>query len=313
MKRNQPTMNSIHLARMDLNLLVVFLAVFESRSVKVAARRLAVTASAVSHALGRLRHQLGDALFVQAAGAMVPTERAQQLVLPVRRCLGELEQAVTQRPRFDAARARRRFTLATSDYGEWLLLARLERALARRAPGVDLDVQPIPPDPERALESGALDLVVCLERHLAPSLRREELVRDRFVCVVRAGHPATRGALTLERYLELRHATVAPQGQAGGLVDGALARGGHRRRVALRLPHFMVAPFIIAETDLVMTLSARLVRQLRPALGLRVIDAPVELPAFRLMLGWHERQHHDPAQQWLRAQVARVLRPKTSD
>jgi DNA-binding transcriptional LysR family regulator len=311
-KRHHGTMKEIHLKQIDLNLLVIFVAVLDERSVKTAARRLGLTSSAVSHALARLRQHLHDPLFVQTRGGMVPSERAQELSTPVRRCLVELGDALTRRPEFDAACARRSFSLATSDYGEWLLVPPLMRALARAAPGVDINVQAIPSDPARALESGAVDLVVCLERHLAPSLHRQQLLTDRFVCVVRTGHPATRGRLTLQRYLGLQHAVVSPQGQRSNFVDAELERRGHARRVVLRLPHFMVAPFIVAETDLVMTLSEQLVHHLRPKLGLRVIAAPIELPSFRYVMGWHERQHDDSAQRWLRAQLGRVAGERSS-
>lgn len=292
----------------DLNLLSVLEVVLEERSVRGAATRLGLTPSAVSHALRRLREQLGDPLVVRTAMGVVPTERAERLAAPLGKALKELRSVLTDEADFDAATVRRGFTLSSADLAQFVLLPALVRSLARTAPGVRLVVRPPRGDLYDSLARGTLDLAFGIFEDAPEGFRYQALFHEDFLCIVRKGHPAARGALSLERYLSLQHISVAPRGSAGSIVDSALARLGHRRTVALVVPHFLVAPHIVAETDLLLMLPARVARHFAQRLPLRLLPPPLPLSGFTIGQLWHDRTHRDPAHRWLRKLIADLPR-----
>lgn len=291
------------LDRIDLNLMRVLDALLAERHVTRAARRLGLSQPAVSHALARLRALLGDPLLVRGTGGgLVPTARAEALGPPLRRALEGLVEALREPGGFDPATARRTFRVGASDYAELVLLPRLAARLGREAPAVSLWVQALQGDGDAELASGELDMLIGLPRgkDRAAGCHERRLFRESFTCVVRAGHPAASQRLTLARYCALPHLLVAPRGKPGSLVDDTLAASGHSRRIALAVPHFLVAPHVIAASDLVATLATRVVATFAPSFGLVQLAPPLELPGFSMSLVWHERAHHEPASRWLR-------------
>ena len=143
---------------------------------------------------------------------------------------------------------------------------------------------------------------------MPPGIHRQHIMKDGFVCVVREGHPVVKKRLSLDDFVALPHALVSPRGAVGSVVDTALARLGKRRRVACEVPHFLVAPHLVRETDLVLTLADRVAESLVPLLGLRRLAPPLELEGFTTSMVWHERQHADPAHTWLRGAIAGVAK-----
>lgn len=280
-------------------------ALLAERSVTGAARRLGVTQSAMSHTLARLREELGDPLLVRAGRGMVPTARAERMAARLGRALGELEAALAEGAAFDATTSERTFTLDSADYAEMILLPPLVRRVTARAPGVDLRMVRSEQS-WSALEEGALDLQLrVLGRQETPAgVLGRALLRERFVCLLRRGHPLAEGGMDLGAFAEARHAMIAPRGSPGGPVDEALARQGLRRRVALTVPHFLAVPYAIAASDLVITLPERVARRFAASIEVVVVEPPLALPGFTLSMVWHERHDLDPAHQWLRAQLA---------
>ena len=302
-------MRDVHgLAGVDLNLLVALDALLTERHVTRAANRLGLTQPAASHALARLRTLLGDTLLVRgAAGRLEPTPRAEALAPVVRRALAELAQAVRGPDAFDPAAAQRRFVIGSADYAQLVLLPGLAARLSRIAPGVDLTITHIPPGAPAAMAAAELDLALGPPRpEWATALRGSHLFDEQYVCLVRGGHPAAPRRLTLARYCQLDHLLIAPRGTPGSMVDDALAALGHRRRVAVSVPHFLVAPHVVAATDLIVTCPARMALHFAGPLGLVTLAPPVPLRGFPVHQHWHERTHHDPAHRWLREQIAAV-------
>ncbi len=304
-------MNELHLASIDLNLVVALDALLEERSVSRAAQRLGVTQSAMSHALARIRALTGDAILVRGSGTMIATPRAEQLGPPIRRALAEIGGALRDPAAFEPRTARARVRIGTSDYGELVLFPRVVRRLADEAPGIDVRLCPLD-DPSTELGAGALDLVIAPLRSLdnASGIFAKPLLKETFVCVVRRGHPLAGKRLTLARYVAASHALISPRGKEGSFADDALAALGLSRRVAVTVPHFLVAPHIVAATDLVLTVAARVAALLAEPLGLEVLQTPPELrmPGFDMAAMWHERTQADPAQRWMRALLEDVAR-----
>ncbi|MCB9544808.1 MAG: LysR family transcriptional regulator [Myxococcales bacterium] len=294
------------LESLNLNLLVTLDALLEARSVTAAARRLGLTQSAVSHALGRLRALLGDAVLVRTPAGMVPTPRAAALEAPLRRALLGLHHLVFEPPGFDPGASTRTFRVATSDLFAVFLAPVVARSRAD-APGVDLDIVGSGADPFEGLESGAVDVAIGVNAPGAERFLRLVLLRERFVCLVRTDHPEVGEALDLDTFCRLPHALISPSGRGGGAVDAALAQVGRSRRIALRIKFFLAAPFALARSDLILTAPSRLAQELAAALPLRIVEPPLALPDFDLCLFFHERLRDDPGHRWLRGMVQAAL------
>jgi DNA-binding transcriptional LysR family regulator len=304
-------MNDVHLGTFDLNLLLALDALLTERSVTRASARIGITQSAASHALARLRKLTGDELLVRGRDGMVPTLRAEAMGDPLRRALEDIRGTLSPPPAFDPKTARLRVFIGTSDYAELVLLPGVMARLGREAPGVELRVV-VPGDEFGSdLASGKLDIVLMppVPGDEGLSIRRQQLLEERFVCVVRRGHPlAKKKALTLSRFASASHALISPWGKEGGFVDDALARLGLKRRVTLALPHAMVAPHIVASSDLLLTMPERVARVLAPPLDLVIIEPSPDLllTGFTISMLWHERTHSDPARRWLRDVLVNV-------
>ena len=301
-------MHSMHLAGLDLNLALVLHVLLSERSVSKAARRLGLSQSATSHALARLRQILSDPVVVRVPGGIAPTARAEAIAAPLASAMALLERSLLSAPQFEPSSARRRFHLGAADYAGFVLLPALQASVAEQAPGIDLWVRPIGEDSDLQLGVGDFELAIGIVRpgKRAAGIREQRLFDERFVCVVRAGHPLTKGKLTVKRFAEARHLLIAPRGRPGGVVEDALAKLGLERRVALAVPHFLVAPHVIARTDLVLTVAERIARAHASFLSLRILEPPLELGGFTIAMSWHERNDQDPGLAWLRGRLIEV-------
>ena len=303
-------MHRMNLASVDLNLLVALDALLAERSVTRAARRLGLSQPAASHALGRLRYLLGDPLLVRSGSQMVLTPRAETLVGRVRAALDAAANVLEAPGAFDPARETRPLRLAGTDFTQVGLLPRLSARLAEEAPALDVWVHPNSDEMLSLVAQGEIDIALGPVRGLAVNLEKESLFEERFVCMVREGHPLARGRVTIERFAKARHAMIAPRGTAGGIVDDLLLRHGLARRVALRIPHFLVAPHVVAQTDLVLTLPERVARLYEKHLAIRILRLPMEVPGFTVSMVWHVRSQSDPAQVWIRRMIREVAKER---
>lgn len=301
------------LQRLSLHQLGVLRTLLEARSVTRAAQSLGISQPAASHALRGLRDALDDPLLVPGARGLVLTPRAEAMLGPVSRALADLERALAAPADFEPATARRTFALSTWDGLTLTLVPALLERLRARAPGIDLDVLPVPPEGAAVpLTEGRTDLAIEVRPADAPGLRQRLLFDDDFVCVVRADHPSVGDTLDLETWLALPHALISPQGGGSSVVDERLAALGRSRRVQLRIRYFLAAPMIVARSDLVLTAPRSLAEGMARLVPLRLLEAPLPLPAFKTQLVWHERSDLDPAHTWLRKQIVDVARPAAS-
>lgn len=290
----------------DLNLLVAFDWLMRERSVSRAAERMFISQSAMSHVLQRLRQQLEDPLLVKTPAGMVPTARALALVEPVAAVLKEVEGLIKAPAPFDPAGSRRSFTIAATDYVEALLLPKLAPRIARQAPGVNIHFKRTSSRfPLEALEQGEIDLVLGFEVMLNPPkhLHCQTLFDDCMVCVARIGHPVVNPDMSLEQYIGLPHILLSRTGAGSGQVDIWLAERGLERRVALTVSHFLSAPLIVAQTDLVMAFPKRTAEQLAQNQPLQWVPLPLDLPDYATVMVWHPLQDQEPANVWLRSEI----------
>lgn len=287
-------------------MLVTLDALLHEGSVSGAARRLGLSTPAVSHALARLRERMGDPLLVRAGRHMVLTPRAETLRPQVRDAVALGTRVFDAPAAFDPSRLDRTFVMSMTDYVLMVIGGDLEERLSRDAPRVALRVLPSAVDDAERLRRGDADLALGIYGPLPPELRTRVVITDRFVCVVREGHPRVKQRISLEQFLELEHVQVAPRGQPGGYLDELLAGRGLTRRVARAVPFFQLALELTARSDYVLTVSERLAKLLGPRLGLRLLDPPIPLEPYALSMVWHPRFDGDPAHGWLREQLVSV-------
>jgi DNA-binding transcriptional LysR family regulator len=298
----------MNISGINLNLLVAFEALFEELSVTGAARRVGVTQPAMSNTLAQLRKLFDDALFLRQRTGLLPTARAKELAEPIRKGLALLQGALAA-PRFEPETSERRFVIAASDYVELVLLPSLLRRLSKVAPQVRLSLKPwglheAPPE----LARGEVDLMLGFCDKLLPHHYEQPLFEDEYVCVVRRRHPTVKNKLTLAQYLELSHVLVSARADGPGSVDRALSALGKKRKLGARVSHFLTVPVLVSQTDFVAALDRRVAEVFAGPLGLKLFPPPLKLPKGTIGQVWHEQQHSDLAQRWLRGVIAEVAK-----
>ena len=292
-----------NLRRLDLNLLVTLDTLLAERNVTRAAQRLHYSQPSVSVQLAKLRDIFDDPLLLPGPRGMLPTARAGELREPLRLALEQLERAVVPAKPFDPAAASDTWRVAASDYGESAIVLPALARLRTLAPATRLAVLELAPSRiAKQAETGEIDLGFHTVEDRPAGLHHRPLFKERYLLAGRAGHPRLKRRPTLAQFCALEHVIVSPGGGGfRGVTDEALAAAGLTRRVVLSVPHFLFMMSVLASTDLVAMLPARL---LRGASGLRAVEAPVEVPGYEMAMVWHERSHRDPGHVWLREQIA---------
>jgi DNA-binding transcriptional LysR family regulator len=288
--------------RPDLNLLVTLDVLLAECSVARAAQRLRLSPSAMSRSLARLRETTGDPLLVRAGRGLVPTPRA----LELRERVGQLVEGGTAalRPaeKLDIKQVVRMFTLRSSEgfaenFGPILIARVLEEA-----PGLRLRFVQKPDKDSAPLRRGAVDLETgVVDESTSPELRTQSLFRDRYIGVVRKGHPLSRGGMTACRYASGRHISVSREGLDKGPIDDALKPLGMERHIVTVVGGFSTAVALARTSDLIASVPERHTGRLRD--GMHSFPLPVPVPGFTISLLWHPRMDADQAHRWLRACV----------
>jgi DNA-binding transcriptional LysR family regulator len=289
---------------MDMRLLAVFDEIYKTRSVSRAGENLGLAQTSVSLALGRLRRQFNDPLFVRTAGGMVPTPHASTLVEPLRQALELLRVATQQQVVFDPGSSSRTFHIAMTDISHLELLPLLVNKIGKAAPDVRIDVLRITPETPKLLESGEADLAVGFMPELEAGFYQQKLFDQGFACAMRRDHPRIAQRLTENLFRKERHVVITASGTGHELVEHELARRGLERKVALSLPTLPGAGNLLANTDLIATVPERIAQMLVRIARVKALQPPFRFPTFAIKQHWHERYQHDPANRWLRSMVA---------
>jgi DNA-binding transcriptional LysR family regulator len=242
------------LARVDLNLFVVFDVVYAEANLTRAAELLHVTQPAVSNALARLRDLCGDPLFVRVGRSMQPTPAARNLIGPVREALRRLQGGLEAHGQFSAPATDRVFHVAMNDVLASLVLPPLLRLVRERAPNVRLQCHEVPRrELEAELGAGTIDLALDIPQLGRGRLQALPLLEGQpYVCVLRRNHPLLRGRLTLDKYLAAPQINVSTRRRGRSFIELALGRIGRQPNVALRLPHYQPAFHVVRDSDLLL-------------------------------------------------------------
>ena len=291
-------MRYAHIRRSDLNLLVSLQTLVEERSISRAARRMFLSQPAMSRMLDRLQDLFKDDLLVRTAKGYEPTHRASRLYAELEELLPKIE-TILRGEEYNPAEATDSFRIAATDHGAFVLVPPIAEALAREAPGIQIEISAWDEDVVRKLHTNALDLAFWVDQ-APPKLRSEHLFQDEFACLLRVGHPASKRPLTLPRYLAQKHLAVSVIGRQQGLVDRALNRHGKERNVQMHVPYYSSFGEIVERTELVATLSKRLAKRLSAISNTVLVPAPKEFEKFTYIQIWHPRHDSDPAHTWFR-------------
>ncbi|MEL6179550.1 MAG: LysR family transcriptional regulator [Myxococcota bacterium] len=293
-------MHSIDLAQIDLNLLVVFDVLLQEQHVTRAAKRLHRTQSATSHALGRLREQLGDPILVRVGGRMRPTPHALRLAPEVRRLLQAIERVLSQPTEWDPSVSERVFTLVGPDFVS-ATFPRLLSDMSASAPGVGVELVPPSRGMLHDVALGRYDLAVApVDAPHVEGTSSQPLASLPWVVFARRGHPAV-DRWGLDAWLQYRHIRIRTVSQGPGPVDAAVT--DRKRRFGPVLPHFMLAPPLLAQSDLLLTVPFGVLADAVTPFGLVALPCPVPLEPLELALTRSLQCEQDLALTWFRNRV----------
>ncbi len=302
-------MNSMHIKDLDLNLLRLFNEVYRAGSVSRAAEHLGLTQPAVSHGLTRLRLLVKDPLFVRAPGGVKPTPKAVALAEAVQGALATLASALSESSGFDPASSRRLFRLHMSDIGESRFLPELMARLQHEAPGVRVATRPVPHGGlTDALDSGVIDFAFGFLPQVKDT-QRTELLQDRYVVLMRSGHPMhaplarLRGPALLKALHQLDFVAVRTHSDTLRI----LAQTGLQERLRLTTEHFMVLPSIVQATDLCVVMPGNIAQGFVATGGCVVVQPPFVDRGFTVSLHWSHRFEGDPDNRWFREQAVALF------
>ena len=295
---------------LDLNLLLVFEAMLLHRNVTSAAAHVGITQSAMSNAVGRLRRHFDDALFVNTRNGMLPTPRAQELAKPLQRALALVRAASSRQAVFDPVQSKRTFRFHMSDVGEMVFLPALVKRLDQLGASVRVETMQLTSDQVREqLESGEIDFAAGYLPGLARNVDSCVLFREHYVCMARRAHPLAKGdTLTARDFLAASHVLIESMGSGHRVIERTLERHRLKRDAALRVPHFMVVPMVVANTDRVVTLPSRVAKIFASLMQVQAFALPVRIPAFDVALFWHPRFADDPGIRWMHSLMGELFR-----
>lgn len=289
----------------DIGLLLALDVLLEQESVTAAAEILGISQPAMSAQLARLRTLFNDPLLAASGRKLVPTARAEEIKTPLRALLADLDLLVRQTAQFDPKTTKKTFRLIGTDYVHAVLAPELFVSFGDAAPQARIALLPFdPPSVWAQLEQDDADIALVTAMNL-PEARRRPGLTETFKVIQRKNHPRGTEPFTLGSFCAQQHALISPEGGGFfGAADKILAEKGRKRRIACSLPNFLLAPSLVATSDLIALIPARLAKRHEDLVD--QFDPPFPSPSFSVDLLWHPRRQNDPAHEWLRALVSRI-------
>lgn len=306
-----------NLSSLDLNLLRVLDALLSERSTVRAGEKLGLSQPAVSAALGRLRHSLGDTLLFRHGQGMEPTAHALAMQEPLRRILDDIQSLVDRSTVFDPSASQDRFKISGSDFFAELLMPKLADRLQQLAPGMRVHLVDLVPDSYiDVLSKSDVDLALVPKTACPDWIMSENMFSSGFSVVARRHHPrlvraglAANDTIPIDLFCDLGHVLFSPEGNTQAMGDTALAKIGRQRRVVMTMPVFSGVYRAVAGSDLIALLPTPLARHVAHAAGLEVYTPPIPISPAQITMIWHRRFAESPAHKWLRGQIADLLAP----
>lgn len=300
---------------LDIHLIRILYLLLVEKNVSRVALKLNQPQPSISASLRKLRDLTGDPLLVRGARGMIPTEHGASLLLPAKRILDETESLFAKKTAFVPQEATRTFHIAAPDYLDSQFLPNVVAALRRGSPNSRVVIHSLGAgmDYLRMLSDGDVDLVIANWDEPPAHLHISKLFEDPIVCTMRADSPYAKrtafDAMTIDEYLSLPHVApsqILPGYQ--GVIDAFLERQGMQRKIAVESPYFGLIPYMLTQTDLVLTTGRQFMRFYEKTLPLKTFALPIKFPPMRFYQLWHERVHQSPEHKWLRDHVTAAAR-----
>ena len=288
----------MNLKETDLNLFIAFDVIYTEKNLTKAGQVLGITQPAVSNALSRLRELFDDELFIRTSKGMIPTPVANQIINDVRSALSLIQNTISETEKFDPSTADMTFKISIGDSSEYRLLPLLIKELAEVAPKIKVETYLTPrKDAPRELASGTIDFSIDPPVHSDPHLKHEKIYEEDYVMIVRKDHPILeKKEITIQDYLDLSHIHISNRKTGLWHVDMTLYRLGLSRDISLRAQHFLVAPYIVEQSDLAITTT----KGFAVDRNLACRELPFEIDPLVLHLYWHEAKDSDTSSKWMK-------------
>lgn len=294
---------------LNLNLLAYLEALIDERQVSRAAQKVNLSQPAIDLALKRLRLLFDDPLLVHTPKGLVPTQRAQELMRPVREILDQSRALILAPPAFEPATATDSFVIAATNFVASMFVPPLIRRLVRDAPQAELIVRAaMPYRVKEWFDDSTIDLGISYVVTQPGELHRRKMLQDRLVCIARPGHPVIAGELTLASLCGTPAVTVKPSTRPfDGMLDRALSAAGQSMQIVLAVSDYLLVPEVVSTTDLIAVVPERAATRFAKEYPLRVLPLPLDLPAIELSMVWHERTHREASREWLRNAIIEIF------
>lgn len=289
----------------NLKLLLVFAEIYNTRSITQAAENLDLGQPAVSMSLSKLRKHYNDLLFVRTSEGMAATPHAQEIIQNIQDAIKLLNLTLQYRVVFDPLKSTRIFRFAMTDLGVRVIIPSLLEWLRHSAPSIKVHVSNLNESTPKYLETGEVDLAVGFLTQQGPGFFQQMLGKDRYVCLIWAGHPRIKDVLTMEQFQSERHVVVSLQGTGHRIIEQELE--DMRISIVLKLSNFLEIP-IIRNTEFLAVVPESYAKVLVQTGAFRAIPLPFEMLPYKVMLHWHERFLHDPAVTWIRGGMMELFR-----
>ena len=282
----------------DLNLFIAFDVIYTEKNLTKSGQVLGITQPAVSNALARLRDLFNDELFIRTSRGMIPTPVANQLIGDIRNALSLIQNTISVSEKFDPSTAEMTFKISIGDTSEYRLLPLLIKELAEIAPRVKVETYLTPrKDAPRELASGAIDFCIDPPLQSDQHLKHEKIYQEDYVMIVRKDHPILdKEKITIEDYLDLSHIHISNRKTGMGHVDMTLYKLGLTRDIYLRAQHFLVAPYIVEQSDMAITTT----KGFAVDRNLAWRELPFDIDPLVLHLYWHENNDNESSSKWMR-------------
>lgn len=298
-------MHKMNIRNLDLNLLIALSALLEEKHVTHAAERINLSQPAMSRSLARLRDMFQDPLLVKGAGGMTLTARAEELYLPLQNIMREITDII-QPPSHDPSQMQGEIVIATRDNELATILPKAIQQINSEAPGLKLRIVSLQGDNLSSLEHHQVDFVLTGSESKSATLHRCLLYKERFVCLASSQHVDLTEKISLEKYVSMKHCLVTISGFGTSIVDDCLSQKGLKRDIVVRVPHFLAAAFIVADSDLITTLPEKVASLFSQNQRITLLEPPLKLPHFPIYLYWHTRNQHNPIHQWIKKVIKNI-------
>lgn len=307
----------VNFATFDLNLMRVLDAILTEGSTVRAGEKLGMSQSAVSGALSRLRHALGDVLFVRQGNKLVPTDYASALASPLRDELDRIEAMFAPPAAFEPRKAKGTFRITASDFFAEILMPPLADRIQKTAPGIRTQlVELIPTNYLHSLERYGADLALVPDTEMPDWIERQPAFHSSFSVIARKGHPIVSGCgvrsgatMPMDLFCDLGHVLFSPEGNLSAMGDAALARVGRKRNVVMTVPVFSGVARAVSESDLIALVPRKLAEKMAHGLKLDIFVPPMSIEPALIIGAWHRKSSKNPFHTWVRNQVFELLRP----